>query len=115
MHDSQLCFWHDPDSAVEASEARRRGGVRRRRDKAELGVYDIEGLADVCAIRRIVEVAVIDALRLENSIARSRVLIAGAVVAMQLLEIGELEEQVRGLKLALMPRLKSRGENDGKH
>jgi hypothetical protein len=113
VHDSLFCFWHDPESAVEARAARRRGGLRRRRDKALLGSYDIEALDNVGAIRRIVEVAMIDALRLENSVARSRVLIAGAAVAMHLLEIGELEDQVRLLRLALTPRIASKGVNRG--
>jgi hypothetical protein len=112
-HDGLYCFWHDPETAVEASAARRRGGLRRRRDKALLGSYDIEALDNVGAIRRIVEVAMIDALRLENSVARSRVLIAGAALAMHLLDVGELEDEMRVLRLALTPRIARKGGKGG--
>ena len=45
---------------------------------------------DTDAIRRFIEIAVVDALGLENSVARSRTLIAGALAAAKLLEADEL-------------------------
>jgi hypothetical protein len=39
----------------------------------------------------VLDIAVADALGLENSVARSRVLIAAAMAATRLLEIGEIE------------------------
>lgn len=84
------CFWHAPDKSEEAAEARRLGGLRRRREKAVSGAYDLAGLRDTDAIRRVLEIAVLDALGLENSVARSRTLIAGALAATKLLEAEEL-------------------------
>ncbi len=72
------CFWHDPDKSEEAAEARRVGGLRRRRDKTIAGLYGVAGLGDVGSIRRLLEIATLDTLGLDNSIARSKVLI-GAV------------------------------------
>ena len=84
------CFWHAPEKSDEAADARRLGGLRRRREKAVSGAYDIAGLGSTDAIRRVLEIAVLDALGLENSIARSRTLIAGALAATKLLETEEL-------------------------
>jgi hypothetical protein len=86
LRKGRLCFWHAPDRSAEAAEARRLGGLRRRREKAVAGAYDVAGLADTDAIRRVIEIAVIDALGLENSVARSRTLIAGALAAARLLK-----------------------------
>lgn len=74
LPDSEFCLWHCPDHAEAAAEARRLGGLRRRKEKTVAGAYDIEGLDDVPKIRRLVEIAVLDTLSLENSVARSRTL-----------------------------------------
>ena len=57
---------------IAAQEARRVGGLRRRREGTVQAAYDFEGLATIPQIRRLLEVAVVDTLSLENSIARSR-------------------------------------------
>src|SRR5688572_22660160 len=85
-----LCFWHDPEHAEEAEQARRLGGQRRRREKITEGAYDLEGIETPAEIRRVLEIAIVDALSLENSVNRSRVLIAGAQAAARLLEVGEM-------------------------
>jgi len=92
------CLWHSPDREEEAAEARRLGGLRRRREKTVAGVYDFEGLGSIEAIRRILAIAIFDVLGLENSIARARVLIAGALAAAKLLETGDLEERLAALE-----------------
>jgi len=58
-------------------------------------------LGSIESIRRILEIAVLDALGLENSIARARLLIAGSLAAAKLLETGELEERLTSLEAAL--------------
>ena len=100
MRDSPFCFWHAPEKEEEAAEARRLGGLRRRRERTLSGAYDFAGLDSVTAIRRIFEIAVLDALGLDNSVARSRVLIAGGVAATNLLKVGELEDRVAALEAA---------------
>ena len=104
MRDGEFCFWHSPEHAEEAAEARRLGGLRRRKEKVVSGSYDIEGLETVAQIRRLVEIAVLDTLALENSIARSRALIAAAGAAAKLLEVGELEDRIQTIERALKPR-----------
>ena len=105
MRDSDFCFWHDPDHTEEADQARKLGGQRRRREKITEGAYDLEPLDTVEGIRRLIEIAVTDTLGLENSVSRSRTLIAGATAAAGLLKVGEQEEFMRALERALGPRL----------
>ena len=99
-----FCLWHSPDKEEEATEARRLGGLRRRREKTVAGAYDLAGLDSIEAIRRIIEIALLDVLGLENSIARARVLISGALAAAKLLETGELAERLAALEAAMASR-----------
>ena len=105
LRNGELCFWHDPEHAEAAAEARRLGGLRRRKEGTIAGAYDFEGLGSVTEIRRLVEIVVTDALSMENSIARGRLLIAGAQAAAKLLEVGELEERLVAVEAAIGPRL----------
>jgi hypothetical protein len=91
LRNEPYCFWHSPDHAREAADARRLGGLRRRREKTISTVYELESLGTVDGIRRLLDIAVADALGLENSVVRSRILIAAAMAATRLLEVGELE------------------------
>jgi hypothetical protein len=108
LQEGDFCFWHDPDHAQEAAEARRLGGLRRRKEKVTSGAYDFEGLNDVGQVRRLLEIAVLDTLGLENSVARSRTLAYLAQVSLKALEVGELEDRVRELESVLFPRLEAR-------
>ncbi len=105
-----LCFWHDPEHAAEAAEARRLGGLRRRREHTLQGAYDFEGLESVSQIRRLLEVAVVDVLGLDNTIPRARTLGSLAQTAARLLEVGELEDRVDTIERALGERL-SKGKS----
>ena len=91
---------HSPEHATEAAEARRLGGLRRRREVAVVGAYDLGGLETVADLRRILEIALLDTLSLENSIARSRTLGYLVGVAGKLLETAELEERLAALEAA---------------
>ena len=107
LHDSEFCFWHSPDHAEEAAEARRLGGLRRRREKTVSGAYDFEGLGDVGQVRRLLEIAALDTLSLENSVARSRTLAYLAQVALKALEVGEFEARLEALEATMGPRLRT--------
>jgi hypothetical protein len=104
MPDDEFCFWHSPAHAVEAAEARRLGGLNRKKENTLQGVYDIEALDSVAGIRRILELAIYGAMATENSLNRSRVLIAGAMAAAKLLETGELASQIEAIRTVLEPR-----------
>src|ERR1035437_4295675 len=94
QRDRPYCFAHDPQRAAEAAEARRLGGLRRRKEGTIAVAYDLPGLDSVAGIRRLLDVVVTDGIGLENGIARLRVLIAIAVAAANLLKVGEFEERL---------------------
>jgi hypothetical protein len=101
LTDQEYCFWHSPEHAEEVSEARRLGGFRKRREAAVIGAYDLEGLETVAGLRRLLEIAVVDTLGLENSVSRSRTLTYQVMVAAKLLETGELEQRIALLEDAV--------------
>ena len=102
--DSRYCFFHDPETQQEVAEARRLGGLRRRREGTVLGVYDFEGLRSTEQIRRILEIAVIDTLSLDNSVARNRTLGTLVQTGLRILEVGELEQRVAQVEAVLAPQ-----------
>jgi hypothetical protein len=104
LRDKALCFWHDPDHEVEASDARRLGGQRRKREGTLEGAYELEALDSVGGLRRVLEVVMFDAVTLENSVARGRLLVAVVLAGAKLLEVGELEERLTSVEAALGPR-----------
>ena len=110
LRDGAYCFMHSPDHAAEAAEARKLGGLRRRRETTLAVAYDFEGLGSTESIGRIIEIATLDALGLENSIARCRVLIAAALAASRLLEVGELETRLSALEATLARQVGDEGD-----
>ena len=110
LRDGDFCLMHSPEHAQEVQEARRLGGLRRRREATLAGAYDLEGVEGVEQVRRILQIAVLDALGLENSLARVRTLLYAAQVSLKLLEAGEVEERVSALEQTLGPRLEKGGK-----
>jgi hypothetical protein len=101
LHDRPYCFSHDPDRATEAAEARRLGGLRRRKESTVAVAYDLPGLDTVAGIRRVLDIVVADTVGQEHGLARQRVLIAAATAATNLLKVGELEERLAHLEAAM--------------
>lgn len=98
MHDGEYCYWHAPEHAEEAAEARRLGGLRRRKERTVQGAYNLEGLDDVQQARRWIEIAAVDTLALDNSVARSRTLAYLAQVWLRAHEQTVLEDRLRALE-----------------
>jgi hypothetical protein len=98
LRDGSACFFHASETATEAAEARRLGGLRRRREGSVSGAFEYQGLETVPAIRRLLDIAAIDTLAMENSLARSRTLVQVAVAATRMLEVGELEARLERLQ-----------------
>ena len=110
MRANSLCFWHDPEFASEAAEARRHGGLRRRRESTLAGAYEVGPVDTVGGIRRVLEIVIFDALGMEStSVARGRLLIAATQALTKLLEVGELDERLTAVEAALKPRLVKTG------
>jgi hypothetical protein len=104
LRDSDFCVFHDPEHAEAVSEGRRLGGLRRRREGTLAAAYDFDGLASVLELRRLLEIATLDTMSLENSVARNRTLIAAVQTGARLLEVGEHEDRLSALEAALGPR-----------
>ena len=104
LRDRPYCFSHDPERAEEAAEARRLGGLRRRKEGTIAVAYDLPGLDTVAGIRRLLDIVVIDGVGLENGIVRLRVLISTAVAATNLLKVGEFEDRLASLEAAVKQR-----------
>src|SRR6266508_1789124 len=112
LHDRPYCFSHDPERAAEAAEARRLGGLRRKKEGTIAVAYDLPGLDSVAGIRRLLEIVVTDGVGLENGVARLRVLIATAGAATNLLKVGELEDRVAHLEAAVAGHSVMAGDDD---
>jgi hypothetical protein len=101
LHDRPYCFSHEPEQASEAAEARRLGGLRRRKESTVGVAYDLPGLDTVAGIRRVLDIVVADTVGQEHGIARQRVLISAAMAATNLLKVGDLEERLAHLEAAV--------------
>ncbi len=91
LRGKSVCYWHDPDSADEAAESRRIGGMHRRKARSVATIYDFAGLRSIEGAQRLLETAAIETLALENSIARNRTLISAAAGAGKLIEAGDID------------------------
>ena len=98
QRDRPYCFSHDPERAEEASEARRLGGLRSRKEGTIAVAYDLPGIDSVAGIRRLIDVVVTDGIGLDNGIASLRVLISATAAATNLLKVGEFEERLAALE-----------------
>jgi len=104
MADSEFCWAHDPQNAEAAAEARRLGGMRHKREGTVASAYQFDGLGNVQDIRRLIEIAVLDTLGMENSIQRARTLAYLAQTALKSLEIGEVQDRLAVLEESVLGR-----------
>ena len=94
MHGSPFCFWHNPETQTDAADARRLGGRRRHREGALAGAYEVDGLANVADLRRVLEIALYDTLGQESTVPRNRTLVAIVQMGVRLMEVGEITVHV---------------------
>jgi len=104
LRDEPFCFWHSPETAEEAAEARRIGGLHRRKKKTVGAIYGFHGLRTIEDNQALLETAAIETLALENSISRNRALAGYAAVGAKLIELGDHEERLRALEAAQTAR-----------
>ena len=96
--ESEFCWVHEPQNAEAAAEARRVGGVRRRREGTVQLAYAFNGLAAIEDMRRLLEIVAIDTLSMDNGVPRNRTLIAVVMAGLKALEIGDLAERLEALE-----------------
>lgn len=107
LRDEPFCFWHAPETAEEAAEARRIGGLHRRKRKTVGAIYGFHGLRTLEDLQSLLETAAVETMALENTIARNRTIGGFVATGAKLIEIGDLEARLAVLELALES---SRGE-----
>jgi hypothetical protein len=95
IHDSQYCFCHDPAQADARAEARKRGGERRRVPHAGDPSAIPTPVRSTKAVLAILDYALAETLALENSVARTRALIALSVMYLTVLRRVSGEESSR--------------------
>ncbi|HEY8869643.1 MAG TPA: hypothetical protein VIM30_09645 [Candidatus Limnocylindrales bacterium] len=98
LRDEVFCFWHAPETAEEAAEARRVGGLHRRKKKTVAAIYDFKGLRTIEDHQALLETAATETLALENSIARNRTIATIVAAGAKLLETGELADRLAALE-----------------
>ena len=105
LRDSSYCVFHDPEHAEVVQQGRIAGGQRRKREAALATAYDFVGMGTILDLLRILDIATLDTLNLENSVQRNRTLIAAVLAATKLIEVGEMEERIQAVEAALGPRV----------
>jgi len=93
---------HDPQNAEAVAEARRLGGLRRKRDTSLQLAYGFSGLANIEDMRRLLEIVAVDTLSLDNGVPRNRSVVALVMAAAKLHETGDQEERIRALEAAVL-------------
>jgi hypothetical protein len=99
LRDEKFCFWHAPETAEEAADARRLGGKR-----TVAAIYGLNGLRTIADLQAVLETVTIETLTLENSVARNRTVGSFLTIAAKLLEVGELEDRLAALEAAVKHR-----------
>lgn len=104
LRDERYCLMHSPEHADAVQEARRLGGLRRRREVTLQVTYDLAGLESADGVFRLLEVASMDTLALENSPARSQALTHIVRAALRAQELHIHERRLASLEEVLRPR-----------
>jgi hypothetical protein len=100
-----LCFWHNPKYENQAAEARRAGGANHAREQTLKAVFAILGVKTIEDLQRVVDIATVGLLTLDNSVARNRALLNVATTGARLIEVGELAAKIEALGSVLEPRM----------
>ena len=102
--DGVLCFFHAPETAPEAAEARRVGGLRRRREKTVEVLYGLDGLDGVARLGRVLDLVIHETLSLDNGLGRNRTLLLAVRAGMELLRSTDHEARLAALETLLVQK-----------
>jgi hypothetical protein len=107
MRDNDLCWHHDPENEEAAQDARRLGGVRRKRESTLAGAYEFEGILVDGGLARFIDIAAWDALSLDSGQSKVRAMVAVAQVAEKILVARDHEERIAALESVSGDKLKA--------
>ena len=100
----KFCFIHDPAQGVKRARARKIGGQRRRVPHAgnpETIPAQVRSIDDVL---KVLDYALAEAVPLENSTQRGRLIVAIAGAFIEAIKTGELETRLLAIESALKAR-----------
>jgi hypothetical protein len=100
-----VCFFHDPERAEELAKAQHFGGLRRKKEQTTAIAYDLEGLSSPDDAVRVIQIAILDTLALENSLNRNRTLGYLAQVMLQAVDKGDNVERLSEMEAVITPRV----------
>ena len=103
LHDGDYCLLHSPEHSKEVQDARRIGGLHRKREVTLSAAFDFAGLETVEGVRRLLQIAATDALAMESSPARCRQLVYVAMAALRVMEVRDFEKRLLGLEQSVNP------------
>jgi hypothetical protein len=102
-----FCFWHSPDTADDLAEARRMGGLHRRKKRTVATIYGFGGLRSIEDHQALLETVVIETMTLENSIARNSAVTRMIATGAKLIELGDLATRIAAIEATLGPQRRS--------
>jgi hypothetical protein len=100
--DGVLCFFHAPETAPEAAEARRVGGLKRRREKTVEVLYGLDGLDGVARLGRVLDFVILETLRLDNGLGRNRTLLLAVRAGMEFVRSTDHEARLTAVETPLL-------------
>ena len=96
------CGLHHPDNQARVAAGRKVGGSRRKRPTTLLEDVDF---GDLAGVRRVLELAAVDAIALDPSAQRCRVLVAAAEAAGRLLQTADYEARLAELEALIASQI----------
>ena len=109
LRGDEYCLFHSPARQEEVEEARRVGGLRRRRERTIAAAYDFQGLRSISDLLRVLESTVSDTLSLDNTVHRNRTLAQLIEISRRCLESNH-EQRIEALEAALKSRRASEAD-----
>lgn len=106
LRERDYCYWHDPENEEAAQEARRHGGLRRKRESTLAGAYDFDGITSEGALARLLDVAAYDALALDAGLGKVRAIVAIVQVGEKVLLAQDFEQRLNEIESVLGDRIK---------
>src|ERR1035437_5655846 len=107
LRGESFCFWHSPDTADDLAEARRMGGLHRRKKRTVAAIYGFGGLRSIEDHQALLETVVIETMTLENSIARNNAVTRMILAGSKLIELSDLATRVAAIEATLGPQRRS--------
>ena len=93
-----FCFIHDPAQGAKRAQARKRGGQRRRVPHAGDASKIPASVRTITDLLKVLDYALAEAMPLENSIQRGRLIVAIAGAFIEAIKTGEFEARLAALE-----------------